>query len=260
MSTRKSHKPKRQWKSSAEPGNPESSQVIAGSSSSDAAALVPSTSDQAKDVPEALEEAANLVAIPVTQGGHSGVLVVKDVKQEYWYRPPDSKARKLFNKIAVLREAGHEDEAIAKRIGTTPQSVRQYVYLAKKNGWADNDGEPIDLEAEMALNVDRKLVRNLNNALDGGMTNWQTHEVTLELAKRRKVVSDVQDGAGSQALPGVVAIQVVMPALGAEQQVVVEGNVGGVPAFLEAEVVDGTRQAESGQAGAEVNQAGAATI
>ncbi len=245
MSTRKSHKPKRQWKRPAERVKPETQPTEAGPSSSEPVALVPSTDSVAKDVPD---QPAETFDEPVAPGGHAGVMVVKDVKQEYWYRPPDSKARKLFEKIAVLRAAGHDDEAIAKKLHTTPQSVRQYVYLAKKNGWADNEGEPVDLEAEMALNVDRKLVRNLNNALDGGMTNWQTHEVTLELAKRRKVVTDVQDAAGQQALPGVVAIQVVMPPLGVADQVIIEKNVGGVPAFQEGEVVDvgGTSQSQPG--------------
>ncbi len=232
MSTRKSHKAKRQWKRPAEPGNPESSLEAVGGTTSSApplpepsetsVALVSSPQPDAKDVPQTIIPAASIPR-----------------EQEYWYRTPDSAARKHFQKIAVLRATGRDDHAIAKKLGMTYQSVRQYVYLAKKNGWCDTDGEPVDLEAEMAMNVDRKLVRNLNSALDGGMTNWQTHEVTLELMKRRRVVSDVQEGAGAGGaqLPSVVAIQVVMPPVGAGDQQVIEANVGGVPAFEEGEVV-----------------------
>lgn len=154
-----------------------------------------------------------------------------------WYRPPDSKARKWFEKIAIMRAAGHHDDAIAKRLDTTVQSVRQYVYLAKKNGWTDDDGEPIDLEAELALNIDRKIVRNIGQSLDGYLLPQQTHEMTIAGAKGRGIFKNHEkvEGDGSQVLP-VVAIQVVMPPIGTRDQIVDEQAMGGTPAYLDAEV------------------------
>lgn len=255
MSTRKSHKAKRQWKSPSERVKPETQAETQPATSSaqttDAAlgALVPST--LSKNVPDKPSETGD-------SDPRSVVMLPPPIeKKPYWYRPPDSKARKHFEKIAVYRTAGHDDAEIAKRMYTTEQSVRQYVYLAKMNGWADNDGEPVDLEAQMAMDVDRKLVRNLDRALDGGFTNYQTHEVTMMLAKQRKVVTNIDQGGQGVVMPGVVAIQVVMPPVGAGDQQIIEANVGGVPAFQEGEVINGL---ESGQAGDGAYQAPAAAI
>lgn len=223
--TRKSHKPKRQWKRPVELGDPESSVAAVGSSTDNTAPV---------------NEIAELLS-PSTEKPAVEDAAVKPLQPEkpYWYRPPDSKARKLFEKIAVMRAAGRDDEFIAKKLGTTYQSVRQYVYLAKMNGWADDDGEPVDLEAELALNVDRKIVRNISHSLDGNMTNWQTHEMTIAAAKGRGVFKnhDTASGQQQQSMP-VVAIQVIMPTVGVGDQQVVEANVGGVPAFEEGEVLN----------------------
>jgi transposase len=166
-------------------------------------------------------------------------------ENQYWYRPPDSKARKYFEKIAVMRAAGHHDEEIAKRLKTTAASVRQYVYLAKKNGWATDEGEPVDLEAELALNIDRKVVRNINHVLDGGMQNWQAHEMTIAAAKGRGIFKNHEKNEGGPAQMPIVAIKVEM--VGAVQPVV-EANVGGVPAYVEGEVEDGDRLLPSASA------------
>lgn len=157
----------------------------------------------------------------------------------FWYRPPDSKARKQFEKIAVMREAGRPDHEIAKRLHTTEQNVRQIVYLAKKNGWADDDGEPVDVEAELAMEVDRKVVRNISSTLDGQMTNWQTHEMTIAAAKGRGIFKNHEKSEGGHVQLPVVAIRIEMPTLGAPQQIV-ESNVGGTPAYIEGELADGT--------------------
>jgi transposase len=175
-------------------------------------------------------------------------LAPKRKEDEYWYRPPDSKARKLFEKIAVMREAGRSDAEIAKRLGTTEQSVRQYVYLAKRNGWASDDGEPVDVEAQLAMDVDRRVVRNITTSLDGGMTNWQTHEMTIAAAKGRGIFKnhDKVENSGGPTMD-VVAIQIVQVQ---NALPVNEENVGGVPAFVDGQVVGG---------GPELGQAGNAT-
>lgn len=170
----------------------------------------------------------------------TGVPQEKPAQQQSWYRPPDSKARKLVDKIVVHRAAGRSDAEIAKLLKTTEQSIRQYVYLGKKNGWLDDEGEPIDLEAELAVNIDRKIVRNISATLDGQMTNWQTHEMTIAAAKGRRIFKSGEEGSAQALQLPVVAIQVVMPTLGAGDQMpeVREDQMGGVPAYVEGEVVD----------------------
>jgi hypothetical protein len=165
----------------------------------------------------------------------------EDPKKQWWYRPADSKVRKLVSKILVLDAAGHDDKAIAKKLKTTAGTIAQYRYLGRKNGWIrtgeDGDEEMVDVEAELAMNIDRKIVRNISASLDGQMTNHQTHEMTIAAAKGRGIFKN-SEGKGDGANQGmqVVAIQVIMPTLGAADQTVKEDSVGGVPAYVEGEV------------------------
>lgn len=159
--------------------------------------------------------------------------------KQWWYRPADSKARKIAEKIVVMREAGRSDADIAKKLKTTEGSVRQYIYLARKNGWLGDDDEPVDLELELALTTDRKVVRNISASLDGQMTNWQTHEMTIAAAKGRGIFKNHETGKQDQGpAMQVVAIQVVMPPVGAgdQQRQITDGEMGGVPAYIEGDV------------------------
>lgn len=164
-----------------------------------------------------------------------------DPKKQYWFREPGSKTRKLFNQILVMRMAGREDRDIAKKLKTTEANVRQTVYIGRKNGWMDEDGEPVDLEAELAVNIDRKIVRNIAHTLDGGLVNWQTHEMTIAAAKGRRIFKSESAPSDTAQLPPIVAIQVIMPTIGAGDQMpeIGDDQMGGVPAYLDAEVVDG---------------------
>jgi transposase len=169
----------------------------------------------------------------------TGIIEVDPTKQ-WWFRKPDSKARKIAEKIAVLDAAGHDDKTIAKKLKTTNGTIHQYRYLARKNGWWDSEDQPIDLEVELALDVERKVVRNISASLDGQMTNWQTHEMTIAAAKGRGIFKNHEKSEGSQAVMQAVAIQVVMPAIGAGDQMpeIADAMWGGVAAFEEGEVID----------------------
>ena len=195
-----------------------------------------------------VESPSSLVpATAVSQPSNSSVLAT-DVPTELppakqpWHRPPDSKMRKKAEKIAVMRAAGHKAHEIARRLHTTEGTVRHIAYIARKNGWYDEDDEPVDLELELAETIDRKVVRNLSASLDGQMTNWQTHETTLAAAKGRGMFRSHDDKNGELTQLPVVAIQIVMPPLGAVDQTgVEEGSIGGVPAYMDAEVVEPVR-------------------
>ena len=137
----------------------------------------------------------------------------------------------------VMRAAGRDAAYIAKKIGTTEGTVRQLVFLARKNGWLDENDEPIDLETELALSVDRKVVRNIDASLDGQMTNWQTHEMTIAAAKGRGIFKTHEKTESQSQSLSVVAIRVEMPPVGAGDQQILEQNVGGVPAYIEGDVL-----------------------
>lgn len=231
--TRKSHRSRKQAK--PEPGKPESQAGVGRGPSSTASAIPPSS-------PNPLTAALTLTK-PGKDAPDPIVAQPQELepKKQYWWRPADSKSRKLFEKIAVMDAAGHDDTAIAKRLKTTPQTIRQTRYIAKKNGWVDADGEVVDLEAELAFNIDRKIVRNIGAALDGQMTNYQTHEMTIHAAKGRGIFKNHEKTEATSAMP-MVAIQVIMPPVGAgDQQVggieIAEDQIGGVPAYAEGEIV-----------------------
>ena len=229
--TSKSHKSRKTELS--EPASRESSSVpVKGPSS-----LVPAIAESSvpsNNITSVMTTDAH--SVPDTQ--NTGIMTIVPKKQ-WWYRPKDSKARKIVAKIMVLRAAGHQDGEIAKRLKTTAGSVAQYVYVARKNGWLDAEDEPVDLEAELAMDVDRKVVRNIGSALDGQMTNWQTHEMTLAAAKGRGIFKthEVNKNDGTGPMP-LVAIQVVMPPVGAGDQLpeIHEDQMGGLPAYLEGDV------------------------
>lgn len=161
-------------------------------------------------------------------------------QKQWWYRPADSKARKLVEKIVVMDVAGWKSADIAKKLHTTAASIDQYRYIGKKNGWLrineTGEEETVDIEAELAMTVDRKIVRNIDASLDGHMTNWQTHEMTLAAAKGRGIFKgDAAKGVTLSELP-LVAIQVIMPPVGAMDQHINEKDVGGTPAYVEGEI------------------------
>lgn len=171
----------------------------------------------------------------------TGIIQEEPAKQ-WWYRKPDSKARKLAEKIAVADAAGLPDKEIAKKLKTTEGTIKVTRYLAKKNGWWDSEDEPIDLDTEMALSAERKAVRNLNAGLDGKMTNWQTHELTMATLKGRGLLRNHEAAKSDQgASVGMIGIQIIMPPMGAGDQKVEipDTMVGGVPAFIDGEVSDG---------------------
>lgn len=169
----------------------------------------------------------------------TGIPAEEPAKQ-WWVRPKDSKTRKQAEQVAIQRAAGRSDKEIAKRMKTSEGVIRQIAYIARKNGWWDTEDEPIDLEEELALTIDRKVVRNVSAALDGQMTNWQTHEMTMAAAKGRGIFRNHEASKGEEGpAMTVVAIKIEMPPLGAgDQAAVVDANCGGVPAYVEGEVAD----------------------
>ncbi len=171
-------------------------------------------------------------------GADTGVPQV-EAKKQWWFREPDSKSRKFADKIFVMRAAGRDAAYIAKKLDTTEGTVRQTVYIARKNGWVDDADETVDLEVELALDIDRKVVRNISASLDGQMTNWQTHEMTIAAAKGRGHFKNHEVSKNDGPPPmSVVAIQVIMPSVGAADQrpEVLEDQMGGVPAYLDCDV------------------------
>lgn len=237
-STRKSHKSRKT--TAQKPGKPDIPVMSEGGPSSaplttaEPSAPIPLQNPLALALRNRLAKDDKASAEP----GRTTEIISPEPKKQWWYREPDSKTRKLAEKVVVMRAAGRQDAEIAKRLKTTAPTIRQAVYVARKNGWLDDNDEPVDLEVELAMDVDRKVVRNVSASLDGQMTNWQTHEMTIAAAKGRGIFKADAGKAVDASMP-MVAIQVIMPPVGADDQRVREDEMGGVPAYIEAETLEG---------------------
>ncbi len=243
MNTRKSHKSRQtQMKTATAKGSPIA--LLAESAGGDASSSVPTAPTQTLLPAIQGQDGADLAESGMPAGDQTKPVVVLpppiDAKP-YWYRKPDSKVRKMVEKIIILRAAGIVGQALAKKLGTTEGTISQAMYLARKNNWLNDDESDLnDIEAELALDVERKVVRNISHSLDGGMTNWQTHEMTIAAAKGRGIFKN-HEKSENTAAPSMtaVAIKVIMPSIGVSDQNIIEENVGGMPAYIEGEVEDG---------------------
>ena len=162
-----------------------------------------------------------------------------------WKRAHDSKMRKKVARILVLKMAGHKTSAIAKRLATTPETVRHYLYIAGKNGWLSPDGlELVDPAETLVYDAAHKVVRNINSALDGKNLSGQQFEMTVETAKgiglfKNHSATKVE---GQVTMPAL-EVKFVLPQ-GSAPFVAPEGAAyGGEPAYVEGQVV-GPKQLE----------------
>lgn len=246
--TRKSHKSRKT--ELLAPVNPET--VAAPDSGTSSTALATTTEPSAPPNPLAdVLAGGDKKSAPTADTG----IIAEDPKKQWWQREPTSSTRKVAEKIFIMRAAGRVDKDIAKRLKTTEATVRQAVYIARKNGWTQPNEEGVeeiaDLEEELALTIDRKIVRNIGASLDGQMTNWQTHEMTLAAAKGRGVFKgEAARSDGAAVSMPIVAIQVIMPAIGAGDQLpnIKDDQMGGTPAYTSDDVVEGEVHEENSAA------------
>ena len=201
------------------------------------AAIAERREDRERRQKESAERKAAALEAPADTG-----IPEPDPTKQWWYRRPDSKARKQCEQIALMDASGVKDVDIAKRLNKgghnyTPQYIANLRYIARKNGWWDSEDQPIDVEADLALEIDRKVVRNVSAALDGQMTNWQTHEMTIQAAKGRGLFKnhEIAKHEGAQTL-GIIGVQIIMPPNSEEHEMLSPDECGGVPGFIEGEI------------------------
>ena len=113
---------------------------------------------------------------PLHQLISEGPEVQKGPKRQkiYWELPANSDVRAKAAKIMALRISGVSDEQIAKEVGIQPRTLRQYLWLAAKNGWLRFDDPADRLEYELAP----KIVDNIAHHL-----NLKDKVMTIEAAK-----------------------------------------------------------------------------
>ena len=153
-------------------------------------------------------------------------------KKPYWWRPPDSELRRKAVQILLMRTAGIEDEEIAKALGVGKRTVSDYVYKAGRNGWLEHLLD--DPKEALEYSVLHKVVRNIDQFLDSPEEKTKK-EVTLKVAEGTLFRRFVEAPKEETSNLNVLQIQVVMPLGGPGE--IREGTTGGVPAYIEGDVV-----------------------
>lgn len=164
-----------------------------------------------------------------------------------WKRASDSRMRKKVTKIVVLKLAGWKTAEIAKRLKTTPDTIRHYLYIAGKNGWLTGDGELVDPAEQLVYETSHKIVRNINAALDGQILKPQQFEMTVEAAKgtghfKNHSAAKVE---GNFTIP-TLEVRFEIPK-GSPIEPPVPGSFGGVGSYVEGQTVD-PKQLTDGEA------------
>lgn len=142
---------------------------------------------------------------------------------------PDSSIRDKVMIILPMRHSGMSFEEIAEHLKLSPRTVKDYIHIAGRNGWLDltDPKEKIDYQ------LIHKVVRNLDEMLDSPDPEVK-ERVTMKTAEGTVFKQyGMQIG---QVMPAstILAIKIEMPP--GVQSEPREDALGGVPAYIEAEV------------------------
>jgi hypothetical protein len=157
-------------------------------------------------------------------------------KMPSWYLPPDSKVRAIALNIMAMRAAGKSDEEIAVELKISPKSISPYVYRAAKNGWLVADTPMDRVKYELLNQVIDRLGEGLKDERRHNTSGMRVRtQVALKMAEGTLFKEFDQSGNGGPVQSTVVQVQVVMPP--GAPQTMREDTAGGVPSFVDAEVV-----------------------
>jgi hypothetical protein len=149
--------------------------------------------------------------------------------------PADSIVRKKAMHIVAMRIAGCDTPEIAKALEIKEKSVRQYLYIAGRNGWLAK-AEWADPHDQLEYDTIHKVVRNLDEMLDSSDPAMRA-DVTLQTAKGTIFKRYDQDVVHHQPQMNMLSIRVELPPAD-NTQTMRKGSGGGTPLYVEAEVVD----------------------
>ena len=149
--------------------------------------------------------------------------------------------RKKVARILVLKMAGHKTAAVAKKLGTTPDTVRHYLYIAGKNGWLSEDGYSlVDPEEQMTYEIGHKIGRNVSAALDGKLLGPQQFDMTVEAAKGRGYFKNhsATKVEGQLSMPALEIKFEIPKGAPLSFQPPVADSYGGRPGYVEGQVIE----------------------
>lgn len=147
--------------------------------------------------------------------------------------PADSVVRKKAGQILAMKVEGYDNDTIAKELHLSVRSLRQYLWLAGKNGWL-KFVEPKD---ELEYSIAHKAVRNLDAMLDSENVEKVQMPATFKVAD---IVLGPQFDAQAPTGPNMNVLQINIQQPEGPAVQMREGTAAGIPAYVEAEAKEAT--------------------
>jgi hypothetical protein len=142
--------------------------------------------------------------------------------------------RETAVKIMGMRLAGATEDEICQVLGLLKETVKNYIYIAGRNGWLTYHSAREQIENSIIP----KVLQNIQEGLDDTHRNEKTQMqvktlVALKVADGT-VFKGFDTGTGQVSAPTMIAVKIEMP-IGPVPQVR-EGTTGGAGAYIEGEV------------------------
>jgi hypothetical protein len=153
--------------------------------------------------------------------------------------PAEGKIHQTVKAIQVLRQDGFSTQEISEKLGIKPASIRQYMWIAGKNGWLN----PLDPYERAHSELVHRAVSNAEEWLHArdGKTGLPDKEFTLEAMKGLGIFGSGPAQQSEQGHTNVLAINITMPT-GGNLPTMRDGNAGGVGAYVDGEIVNASGQ------------------
>lgn len=180
---------------------------------------------------QATADPAPLPQLPIAV--NSGVPGKPAKKRDRTVLPSNSLVRAKVLAIVAMKLDGKTNEEIALHLHIKESSIKQYMWLAGKNGWLRKHAiDPTDrLEHEIA----HKVVRNLDEMLDSDNED-RRDTATLKTAEGMLFKRYATEPIAAPQL-AVIGIRIEMPA--GAPVAIREGTTGGAQRWTEGVVVEG---------------------
>ena len=153
--------------------------------------------------------------------------------------PAEGKIHQTVKAIQVLRQDGFSTQEISEKLGIKPASIRQYMWIAGKNGWLN----PLDPYEKAHSELVHRAVSNAEEWLHArdSKTGLPDKEFTLEAMKGFGIFGSGPAQQSEQGHTNVLAINITMPT-GGNLPTMRDGNAGGVGAYVDGEIVHASGQ------------------
>jgi hypothetical protein len=157
--------------------------------------------------------------------------------------PKRQKMRNTVAAILAMKVQGYTTNEIADQLQIKAASVRQYLFIAGREGWLDSR-DPHEIAHSQLVH---RAVSNAEEWLHArdARTGLPDKEFTLEAMKGFGVFGTGPAQQQESQATNVLAIQITMPASTAGLPQMRDGNAGGVPAYHEGEIIGAPRTPQS---------------